>query len=1504
MILAKIIKKVYGIFLAMFDMLLLLYVSLAILMQFEAVQTYFAKKLTQYLSTELQTEVSIDKARFEFFNRLVLNDFYVEDRAGDTLIFSGEFDLGFDPRTLLGKELNFGSLCLTNVQFNLKKDSITELLNLQFLNDYFSTPSDDTTSVDFELTLNRIEVVNGYFTYNDHTRKSKKSGFDPWHVDIDKLSLNGEDLVIHAGGVNVSALKLSLVSQEFVIKTLEGDLRITEELMELRHLFLQTEVSEIHGYYSMHANNWKDYLDFNSKVKFNTRFLPSSVAMKDLSYFAPILKGISDIPNFSGQVRGSVDNLHGKQISISLANHSQASLDFQLRGLPDIQETFFHFDIRELISSKQGIEKIPIPPFDQNNHLELPDNFRELGRISYSGKITGYLTDLVSNGHMNTAIGSLTTDIVIRNKDVLEYKGQLATSNFDAGAFLKAGDRLGKISLNAKLSGKGLSMEDVEARIDGMINRIEINGYDYHNLNVAGDFVKERFTGDFSVHDKNISLAFIGSIDLSKREKVLSFIATIDTLRPYHLLGMEQFQPSANFSSILSIDIVGRDIDSLVGHLNLLNTTYTDDQDTIVMENFEFTSSREGSEKNITLNSGLADFNIQGEFDMLDDFKTFKKIVQTYFPALVQERIKLEKNFDFSLHINDFSLIHQTFTPFLWLDSGTTANGTFNSATGDFRLNADLFGVKYNSIELDSCLLRSSSRKDSLLVQVNIDNYALGKRMHDRNISIGVRAANNKLYANFRSGGNGRFKSRLNLSGNILDHNTFDFRFRNSAFIFNDSIWAFSDSNLITIDSGNVTATGLKVHHQGQSLELIGSISDSPDDKMAIKMHHFDLGILNVFTETSGLTIQGKIDGFASVKNLKKEPLFESDLNFKQLYINEKPLGSGHIISQWNDDKKRLEVDGKLAIRDTNKLNLTGYYAVEDKESPLNFQLQLIFLPLQAIEPLTQGIIRDFDGIGTGEFNLTGTLSNPELRGFFGIANTSLTVDYLNTNYKLENTTKSEEIIMVNFTPEKIIFPEMRIVDMYGNTGLARLTFTHDYFRKFEVDLNATAKKLMVLNTNGLQNKLYYGSAFVTGRVNLNVSKGMTTLNIDVTAEDNTRFSLPLRDDSEVGETHFIEFEEYESEQKIKKEEEEEADEKKYNVDLRMKLRIQTGAEMRLVFDESIGDVVNAHGTGNLEILYTRRKGLEIVGEYEIVSGDYFFTLQSIINKRFYIERGSSIRWNGNPYLAELNILTSYKLRAKLANILPAIDQNRAAYEKKVPVDLRLKMTGVIESPVIGFDIYLPTSSETIRSQLRTELSNESCMNQQIFSLLVLNSFYPCESVAQSAASNTSAVKNSAYETLSNQLSNWLSTLSEDVDVGFSYRPEEVAGETYSPEQVEVALSTQLFNDRLIIDGNVGYGTQSSNSSLNQNTKDVVGEFTIEYKLIPDGKLRVKAFNQVNDRSYIENDNLYVQGVGISYRHDYESWGELFREIFGKKRKNKRGKKGETEEENPEEELP
>jgi len=139
---------------------------------------------------------------------------------------------------------------------------------------------------------------------------------------------------------------------------------------------------------------------------------------------------------------------------------------------------------------------------------------------------------------------------------------------------------------------------------------------------------------------------------------------------------------------------------------------------------------------------------------------------------------------------------------------------------------------------------------------------------------------------------------------------------------------------------------------------------------------------------------------------------------------------------------------------------------------------------------------------------------------------------------------------------------------------------------------------------------------------------------------------------------------------------------------------------------------------------------------------------------------------------------------------------------------------------------------------------------------------------AATGTTGTSAMAVTTTEMLSHQLSNWLSQISNDFDIGFVYRP---GYKDINAQEVEVALSTQLLNDKVTINGN--FDVRGAEGTSNTSDK-ITGDFDIEYKLTE--KIRFKFFNRFNN-PYTGKGAPYTQGFGLFFREDFDKFSDLFR---------------------------
>jgi len=353
-------------------------------------------------------------------------------------------------------------------------------------------------------------------------------------------------------------------------------------------------------------------------------------------------------------------------------------------------------------------------------------------------------------------------------------------------------------------------------------------------------------------------------------------------------------------------------------------------------------------------------------------------------------------------------------------------------------------------------------------------------------------------------------------------------------------------------------------------------------------------------------------------------------------------------------------------------------------------------------------------------------------------------------------------------------------------------------------------------------------------------------------------------------------------------------------------LNVNPNAEIQLFLDSRAGDMLRARGEGLLRLNYNgKTEDFTMNGKYNLIEGDYLFTFQDVLNKKFKITEGSSVLFAGSPSNPTVDIKAVYQTSAALSGIFdPEIVSQ--ANRKKALVNCLLNITGNLLKPVISFDLTLPNSDEELNRTLKNVVNTDEIMNREIIYLLVLGMFYNPNEMKNSTSTTQTEVLNVVTSTLSQQLNSMASQLFDKVNVGLivNIDNEKDLKENKSNEYGLTFDYTP--NDKLTITGNVGYKDgQNATAQQNPNSwSNYILDFEIEYKLIQSGKLSAKAYNRTNNYNEFK-DAPYTQGVGIVYRENFNSLAELAanwkknrkqsKENKQKKKEEKKNKKEEKE---------
>jgi len=1466
-----------------------------ILLQNQKIQNFIVQSVTGYFSEKLQTRVNVSGASFSFINRIQLKDLYVEDLHGDTLLFADKVEGVISGINRSKKEVKISRIIMDSAYINFITDN-KGILNLKFILDKIIN-KDDTGKTN--ILFKKIQVSNSRFNLINKEKKITTTGMNYADMNFDNLNFQIRDFEINNGLVSFQINHLSFEEKSGLeVEDINTRMSIAKNIMHFDNLFIRTSYSLINSeYLHFDFNTFRDFSDFVNKVELKANFVSSQVSFSDISIFAPGLKGKERF-NLSGNLSGPISDLKGKKIILSYSDRTYLQGDFVMIGLPEIRSTFINLGIQNLYATSDDLKMIMIPGKMGSSHLNLPDFMRHLGEINYTGKFTGFLDDFVAYGNFSTDLGKISTDMLLTpdTSNNISFQGRINTDNFFIGKLLESEEKLGEISMSANIHGH-TSGKSIEAILDGIIDSLELFKYNYTNIQLAGKLNDRNFDGLFKVSDPNIEMEFEGKVNINQEKPEFDFTANITRARPY-FLNIYETDPSFFVSFLLKTNFTGRTVDDINGQIRLVNSLFKEKDKQVQVYDFILQAEADGINKNITIRSDIMDGDINGTFQFGNIKNHLKDFVSDYIPALVKnpENITQENDlndFRFDLRLKNIEPVISFFLPDFNIANKTHIYGFFNpkDTAAELNINCPLFSFYGN--DWTEMIMNSHGTANSFFIYSTGKLLTLANDLMLENIKISTEVADNvsEFKVNWDSYQETRNDGKLNLKAFFSENDsTFNpiitLLIDSSEIYFNDLSWNISPSRIIK-DSTSLIIDSLLITHLDQEVFVNGQISDNAEDVLKFNFRELDLSPANILLKKIKLKLEGEITGSAALKDPYNQPVFLSSLNLENFNINGEEFGKAEILANWNNTDKKIHIRSLAGTGQIPTFLVEGDYY--PKTTGINFKIGLDKFSLNALQPYADNLISDLKGMVTGELSLRGTTKKPAIDGDLKLMKTSMLVNYLKTRYNFTND--------VTIDNNNIVFRNFEIFDEKGNKAIGKGKITSQYFKDFKLDLSLDTENFEFLNTTEKDNQSFYGTIFASGNVHVTGPPANLRMDINARSERNSIFYIPLYGSYDIQESNFIYWVNLSETRQDGKNEPDKYQMKVRGMSMRFNLNVTPDAEVQLIFDPKVGDIIRGKGRGDLIIMINTAGKFEIFGDINIEEGDYLFTLQNLINKKFEVERGGKMSWNGDPSDANIDLKAFYNLRTTIYPLLedPLSDPNAESYKKRIPVDCIIGMTGKLMNPTISPDIVLPKADQQIQNIVRNNITTQEELMKQFISLLVLNNFYSSQQgiSSQGGITGTNTITTAGItgsELLSNQLSHWLSQISKDFNIGLNYRP----GDDITTDELEVALSTQIFNDRLSISGNVDVGGNQINQSTSAN--NIVGDFELNYKITE--KLHVKGFNRANDNLLFQT-SPYTQGVGVFYRESFNSLGELMerykkglRNFFSKK-------KNKTTEEDP-----
>lgn len=1361
-----------------------------------------------------------------------------------------------------------------------RADSISRLIENRTNKNEEDTSDLRWNTQHWDIQIGTINLNNGAFVIAKKHHHQLKKYFDPDYIafhNIDGTLKNTrfeKDSVISL--VDITALGRGGVK----VRELHGRYKMSPITIEVSDLDLRLNQSHITDFFALQFNQFGDLGDFTTKVTMVGDFKNSYVTSGDIGFFAPTLKDWEQSVTLNGFVSGTLNKLSSDHFELQAGNSSSLEGNFTMSGLPDVYNTFIDFQIENLKTTGQDIQRFL--PFLSNNTTI---NLDSLHTIQYQGSYFGFIFDFVSYGDFSTNLGNLHTDVNFKfgpQHIPPTYSGQISSTAFNIGALIN-NNAIGRAAFNTQIKGAGFSLATVNTSLDGDIDLLEFKGYPYNNIQVDGRLKQKFFQGQLNIADSNLALNFKGDIDFNKDTPTYNFVSDIQKAK---LQTLNITKDSIAFKGKLNLNLRGNNIDNFLGEARLYDIDLYKDGNRIALDTLAINSSiKPNNEKRLTVTGNGFNGYLQGQYTLSKIPDAAIHLLDHYFHNKIKATgdKDLNSKFEFAFSFKNLDSVVHTFSPQIPHLNGGELRGYVNMIKDSFYLHFNLNQTGYKHYTFNDIRINAIGSPKNLKI-----NNIIGEIYNDDSLilprtSITTFSQQDTSTISLKTSGNIAInKADIKLKMAFLK-NGFYAKFLQSAISLNNKKWQISANNEIRILQDSITIHDFELSHNNQQISLT-----SPQDPTSKNTFFVNLKNLNIndFSKIfiPDIHLEGVANGNFEVNHPLDTMKIKGKLTTTHFRINNDSIGKFTTSTFYNEQKSIFKWDIKKTNNPEKNFQIQGKVGLgENLQLQGNFDLN--HTNIAFLNKYVDGYVSNLDGNVTGDLKLQGDRKHPQLIGDIKLHDAHFLVDYTQVRYSINNET-------IRFEPDEINLGSIVIKDSAGRVGVISGTVKHQSFNDIYFDVNMQTQGLELINTSITDNPVYYGHVVGAGRIDFSGPLTNMKMVINASPLEDTHLYLPLTDDKDIGNHDFIVFKKYGEALSEPKD--------KHNTNLSVKLfaDINPKAQIDVIVDPTSGDYITAAGNGALQINVDLNGGFNIYGNYAITEGKYVFSFRGLLTREFAIDQGSSITWNGDPFNANINITAIYHVPggANLYNLIAGDDaamagltnEDKRLLRQRENIDVYLSLKNSLLHPDITYDIRIPDASISASSLAMTKLQeirqNPNTLINQVAGLLAAGQFIPITSGTTSSNILRSSGLSSAGQWVSSQLTGVLNNLFGDElnDLGVSFS---LDYNTYSAmgnqggdifrNDVQVNMSKSLFNNRiqLKVGPSINWGRTSTSNSTNNSY--FAGDFRLEYLINPSGQLRFVAFSRSN-YNILLNHNLTRAGIGLSYSHQFNKLSELF----------------------------
>jgi len=1328
----------------------------------------------------------------------------------------------------------------------------------------FTLPDWDINVDEIDFNLQRLAINMG--------EKLETQSFDANHLNYSNITLNAELLTFSSKQIKADELRFSAQDKNnFNLKQLRTNLDFNDKGISLDGLKLQANRTNIEGDITLKYSSFDQLIEadlnqIRSEINFKTG---TKVDLKDAYYFSPDLQEIAIYDSLAKHSINIYGQLYGTALKTNVDKLMVFYGDSSSVNTKGSVENWMNPD-----SIKVSLDDLSLNASTKDFSFLMPDNYPDYypQKIELSGK--GIYSPAEISANVNAIVDNYTKlDIegFLQLTESEKYKLDVKASRLALDKWLQDSVSFEPTNVYVNAKGSGFEWPNLTTDASIIIPKFNYQQMEFDSLFLDLHVMKDSLNLNSNYKDDKLDYQLVANGKLDSTQQRITLDLNLDKLN----LQAFDISDSVAYARLhLNSNILLKDSSQYID-LKVNQMSYADQLNFFTFNPLQLRVGNDADSSYIALDWE----QVSGEIKLNQPLAALSRVQYNAKDILALELfnvdstykpvdIKVDINAALSENVNALLNESLTFEPLRF-------HGEYLSKKKklDFQLN--LPKLIYQDISIDSLAMDIKADTSSLKLENTIKKIESGYiNIYETSLLADV----NQQQADFTLFMLDELSDSLFfINATAKEYNdSLNWKINTDKLLLNGANWEVNDDNSFKFSDKKLRIESLRLKQGEQSL-AIETIENESLNGLAIDFNQFRIENFISLLNPEEIILKGMLDGKFRMADYNNPLDFTANINLKDVSVFDKEGGNLNLSAkQIENHRYELSIDAK------GPLDLVGGGWIDtNTESPtFDIDLEMLKLSLPFVTAFSEGIIKEASGTIAGNFNIKGDINNFDYSGDIRFKEASVFSTDLNTEFKLPN----EKLLLKNQT---IHLDNFTILDEQSNKmQLTGDIYTNDLLNP-DIQLELIANNFQLMNTDKSNNETYYGKIYVDADITWKGTLNRPKINSELTINDNTSFTyvVPPSTVDIIEREGIVRFKSpYEALDSLKVS----GDSTSQNVDisgieLDALIKTDKNAQFKVVVDERRGDYLIISGESDLNLGLNEAGTINLTGNYLVNEGYYQLSLYDLVKRKFEIQSGSQVKWYGDPYEAGLDITANYQVETSPSTLMAdpsSNSQTKSQYRQKVPFIVNLFINGSLSSPEITFGLDMPQDVRgsfggQVYLQIQSINNNEAELNKQVFSLLVLNQFFPRGSSGTGPDSEVIA-RNSASQILTNQLNKISDQYIKGIDLSLdldSYKDYE-SGTAQDRTQLGLSLSKSLFNNRF----RVQIGSQvdlEGQQRANQSATDILGNVLIEYLLTEDGTYKLTGYRKNEFEGLIEGQ-VTVTGLSVQFNKEFEQFKDLW----------------------------